>query len=107
MKYILQHLLDGTYTVNKYMEDDIAFVPVNDKCMTENLLKTNVFRTDKLIQHNLALLFRNLFSKTSLFDKTLDMIDRLFEEIDDIAKKNEEEENLFGWIILRKVHLFS
>lgn len=44
----------------------------------ENLLRTNIFRTNPLITNNLSLLLKNLFSKTSMFDRTLDIIDRLF-----------------------------
>ena len=60
------------------MEDDVAFIPNNDKGMIENLLRTNIFRSDKLIQNNLGLIFKHLFSKTLLLDKTIDLVDRLF-----------------------------
>ena len=78
LKYLSQHFLDGSFTLSKFFEDDVAFMPKNDKSMVENLLRTNVFRSNKLVQSNLALLFKNLFSKPILFDKTLDMLDRLF-----------------------------
>ena len=90
LKYLSQHFLDNHFTLSKFLEDDVAFMPKNDKSMVENFLRTNIFRSNKLIQNNLALLFKNLFSKSSLFDKTLDMIDRLFEDIDEVSKKDEE-----------------
>jgi hypothetical protein len=106
-KYLLQHFLDSPFTLNKIIEHEVAYVPSNDRCMVENLLKTNVFRTNILISNNIALLMRNLFTKPNLFDKTLDLIDRLFEEIDEASKKDEEEEGQMGWIVLRKSQLFS
>lgn len=46
--------------------------------MMENLLRTNIFRANPHISNNLSLLLKNLFSKTNLFDKTLDIVDKLF-----------------------------
>lgn len=40
-------------------------------------------------------------------DRTLDIIERLFDEIDEEYKKNEEESGQIGWKNLRKAHLFT
>ena len=105
-KYLLHNFLEGSFTLNKLWQNEVAYVPTSDSIM-ENLLRTNVFRTSPLITNNLSLLLKNLFAKPSMFDKTLDLIDRLFEDIDEIAKKNEEEDGQIGWTALRKAHLFS
>jgi ribosome assembly protein YihI (activator of Der GTPase) len=60
-----------------------------------------------LIVNNLGLLLKNLFSKQTLVDKSLDIVDRLFEEIDESSRKDEEEEGQMSWTSMRKAHLFS
>jgi hypothetical protein len=60
----------------------VAFVPQNDRSMVENIIKSNLYRVDPLITNNLAALLRNLFAKTQYVDKTLDIVERLFDEID-------------------------
>ena len=67
----------------------------------------NVTNSNSLIINNLSLLLKNLLLKTSMSDKTLDIIDQIFEEIDDLTKKDEEESGEFSWVALRKAHLFS
>jgi mannose/cellobiose epimerase-like protein (N-acyl-D-glucosamine 2-epimerase family) len=75
--------------------------------MIENIIKSNLYRASPLITNNLAVLIRNLFTKTQYVDKTLDMVERLFDEIDEEYKKNEEENGQIGWKNLRKTHLFT
>lgn len=75
--------------------------------MLENIIRSNLYRSDPLVTGNLALLVKSLFAKPQYVDKSLDMLERLFDEIDEEYKKNEEEHSQLGWKNLRKAHLFT
>ena len=78
-KYLAQHLLDSHFTLSKLVENDVAYLPANDRPMLENVIRSNLYRADPLITANLALLIKSLFSKSQYVDKTLDLLERLFD----------------------------
>jgi hypothetical protein len=78
-KYLAQHLLDSHFTLSKLLENDVAYLPANDRPMLENVIRSNLYRADPLITVNLALLIKSLFSKSQYVDKTLDLLERLFD----------------------------
>ncbi len=106
-KYLALHLLDGHFILSKLLENDIAYIPANDRPMLENIIRSNLYRSDPLVTGNLALLVKSLFAKPQYVDKALDMLERLFDDIDEEYKKNEEENGQLGWKNLRKAHLFT
>jgi hypothetical protein len=106
-KYLALHLLDSHFTLTKLLEHDVAYVPANDRPMLENVIRSNLYRADPLVTGNLALLVRSLFAKPQYVDRALDLLERLFDEIDEEYKKNEEESGQLGWKNLRKAHLFT
>lgn len=60
-----------------------------------------------MITNNLAQLIKNLFLKGPFVEKAIDIVERLFDDVDEISKRNEEEENILSWKQIRKIHLFS
>lgn len=56
--------------------------------MLENIIQSNLYRADPLVTGNLALLIKSLFAKPQYVDKSLDMLERLFDDIDEEYKKN-------------------
>jgi hypothetical protein len=97
LKYFLQHLFDNHFVLNKLFENEVAYIPVNEKCIIENLIRTNIYRVSPLISNSLAILIRNMFIKSQYVDKAIDIIERVFDEIDSNFKKNEEEDGQISW----------
>ena len=90
-KLILQKVVSGSFALSRIFDKEVAYVPSNDRSIVENIIKSNLFRADSLSATCLASLVNVLFSKSSFVDKTLDIIERLFDEIDAEHKRNEEE----------------
>lgn len=101
--------MDHQFVINKLLDNDVAYIPQNDKSIIENVLRTNIFRVDTIILHNLSYLFKNLLIKSQYTEKTADIIDRLFDEIDEKLRNFDFQENggVPNSINLKKAHLFT
>ena len=79
-RFLASNLLDSHFTLNKLFQNDVSYIPLNDKSMIQNILRTNLYRADPVITHNLGILFKTLFAKTQYVDKALDIVEKLFSE---------------------------
>ena len=77
-KFIVNKIIDGSFTLSKLIEKEVAYVPANDYSIVHNIIKSNLFRANPLSAQCLASLLTVLFSKTAFVDKSLDIMDRLF-----------------------------
>lgn len=73
-KYLSIHILDSHFTLSKLFENEVAYIPQNDRSIIENIIKSNLYRASPIITNNLAALVRNLFTKAQYVDRTLDII---------------------------------
>ena len=73
--------------MDKSLELSIAYVPQNDKLIIENIIKSNIYRKDERISNNLSILLHNITSKSQQwFTKLIEIIERIFDELDEQYK---------------------